>query len=209
MDRPPFRTISEIAAIINRGGLTDEERLDLWECLYLNPPEIAELLATVQQRAHEPASFLLHAVPAYTGMRRGEVLRLRWPDIDFERGYITAWSRKQSRQKTFTKRQIDLHPELKAHLLDWQRQRPRGQLVFGEPRSSVPVLSDRANRLFWQPLRKTTWALSGKRNWFKLGFHTYRHSFASNLAACGVDQRIIDEFMGCSKSTKLAPKCRC
>jgi integrase len=29
-----------------------------------------------------------------------------------------------------------------------------------------------------------------------VGFHTYRHSFASNLAAAGVDQRIIDEFMG-------------
>ena len=38
--------------------------------------------------------------------------------------------------------------------------------------------------------------LEGKRNWFKIGFHTYRHSFASNLAAAGVDQRIIDEFMG-------------
>jgi integrase len=29
-----------------------------------------------------------------------------------------------------------------------------------------------------------------------LGFHTLRHSFASNLAARGVDQRIVDHFMG-------------
>jgi integrase len=28
------------------------------------------------------------------------------------------------------------------------------------------------------------------------GFHTFRHSFASNLAGAGVDQRIIDERMG-------------
>jgi integrase len=28
------------------------------------------------------------------------------------------------------------------------------------------------------------------------GFHTFRHSFASNLANGGVDQRIIDEWMG-------------
>ena len=28
------------------------------------------------------------------------------------------------------------------------------------------------------------------------GFHTFRHSFASNLAAKGIDQRVIDEWMG-------------
>lgn len=28
------------------------------------------------------------------------------------------------------------------------------------------------------------------------GFHVLRHSFCSNLAAAGVDQRVIDEFMG-------------
>ena len=45
-------------------------------------------------------------------------------------------------------------------------------------------------------MRGTDWNLEGSRNWFKIGFHSYRHSFASNLAAAGVDQRIIDEFMG-------------
>jgi integrase len=45
-------------------------------------------------------------------------------------------------------------------------------------------------------MRETEWCLSPRRNRFKIGFHTYRHSFASNLAAQGVDQRIIDEFMG-------------
>ena len=34
------------------------------------------------------------------------------------------------------------------------------------------------------------------RSLFKINFNRYRHSFASNLAAAGVDQRVIDEFMG-------------
>jgi integrase len=33
--------------------------------------------------------------------------------------------------------------------------------------------------------------------WPKIrGFHVFRHSFASNLAAASVDQRIIDKWMG-------------
>jgi integrase len=36
-----------------------------------------------------------------------------------------------------------------------------------------------------------------KSKWKVLrGYHVLRHSFASNLAAAGIDQRIIDEFMG-------------
>src|SRR5439155_5739432 len=89
-----------------------------------------------------------------------------------------------------------LHPELKRELLVWRDRRPGGQYVICKPDEMEPVGSDQANRAFWQPTRGTTWCLKSKKNWFKIGFHTYRHSFASNLAARGVDQRIIDEFMG-------------
>jgi hypothetical protein len=30
-----FRTIAEIEATINRGGLSEEEQYDVWDCLYL------------------------------------------------------------------------------------------------------------------------------------------------------------------------------
>ncbi len=195
-DRPPFRTLAEIARIIERGGLTKEEILELWECLYLSPPEIAELLKTVRAKAQEDLAYLLHALPAYTGMRRGEVLRLRWLDVDFEEDYLVARSRKQSRRRTEVVRRIDLHPELRQELLAWRPRRPKGQYVLGDATTLEPIEKNRANRCFWQPLRGTTWCLDGKRNWFKLGFHTYRHSFASNLASKGVDQRVIDEFLG-------------
>ena len=44
----------------------------------------------------------------------------------------------------------------------------------------------------------TPFALRLKRTeWNKLkGWHTLRHSFISNLACEGVDQRLIDEFVG-------------
>src|SRR4051812_20755088 len=129
-------------------------------------------------------------------MRRGEVLRLRWDDVEFDQDSIVARSKKQSRQQSETARRIDLHPELKALLLAWKEKRPRGQYVVCDEASDGPLGPQAATRSFCQPLRGTAWCLSGRRRWFKVGFHTYRHSFASNLAVRGVDQRIIDEWMG-------------
>jgi integrase len=196
VELPPFRTIDEIEAILVRGGLTDTEALALWDCLYLSPAEISDLLRTVRARAEIDYAYLLHAIPAYTGMRRGEVLRLRWSDVEFDQDHLIARSRKQSRRSVETTRRIDLHPELKRELLTWRDKRHGGQFVICEPDSHQALGPDLANRAFWAPMRGTTWCLKSKRNWFKVGFHTYRHSFASNLAARGIDQRIIDEWMG-------------
>jgi integrase len=196
VEQPPFRTITEIEATLTRGGLSEAEALDLWDCLYLTPTEITGLLRTVRERADADFAFLLHAIPAYSGMRRGELIRLRWSDVEFDPGYMIARSRKQSRRSVETRRRIDLHPELRQELLAWRAKRPSGQFVVCEPDSAEPLDPDLANRCFWQPMRGTTWCLNSKKNWFKIGFHTYRHSFASNLAARGVDQRIVDEWMG-------------
>src|SRR5262249_23040073 len=62
--------------------------------------------------------------------------------------------------------------------------------------SLEPLTPKKATTRFWRPLRGSKWCLNSRKNHFKLGFHTYRHSFASNLAAAGVDQRVIDEWMG-------------
>jgi integrase len=196
VDLPAFRTAAEIEATLARGGLSDAEAAAAWDCLILTPPEIAGLLRTVRERATADYAYLLHAIPAYTGLRRGEVLRLRWADVEFASGHLVARSRKQSRRAAETVRRVDLHPELARVLQEWREHRPRGQYVVCEPAGTGPLDLDLANRAFWQPLRGTAWCLSSKRNWFKVGFHTYRHSFASNLAARGVDQRVIDEFMG-------------
>jgi integrase len=195
-DLPPFRTVEQIEEIIGRGGLSRKEEFKLWETLYLTPAEIAEVLGLVRERAKRDVSLVLHAIPAYTGMRRSEVCRLCWNDVEFDQNSIVARSRKQSRLKAETSRRIDLHPELKAILIAWRSQRPRGQHVVCDAEVLEPLTSKESYIRFFQPLRCTRWCLASRKNRFKFAFHTYRHSFASNLAANGVDQRIIDEWMG-------------
>ena len=206
-DRPPFRTLEEIEEMLKQGGLDDAQAAEVWECLYLTPAEIGEILGLVQERADDDFAHIMFAVIAYTGIRRGEMLRLRWLDVDFRRKLITARSLKQSRQKRETSRDIDLHPELEAILTAFREKRRKGQYVICSAKSGEPVGKDQANDAFHNALAGTRWERkmpSGKKK-IVIGFHTFRHSFASNLAATGVDQRIIDKWMG---HTTEAMRCR-
>ncbi|MFH5804464.1 tyrosine-type recombinase/integrase [Alienimonas sp. DA493] len=186
-----FRNKSEIDALIARGGMSEDEEKDAWKALFLLPAEIGELLDLVKAKADDDRSVLLHALAAYTGMRRGEIARLKWDDVDLVRDTITAHSRKQSRRQKETPRTIDLHPALKP-LLE-KAAKAGGRFVIPDD-DGGELNVDKADRLFRQPMRHTDWHLGGER--FKVGFHTYRHSFASNLAMAGIDQRVINELMG-------------
>jgi integrase len=197
-DHPPFRTLEEIEEMLEQGDLSDMQVAEIWERLYLTPREIAEILAIVRDRSGNDFAYPMYAIIAYTGIRRGEMMRLRWSDIDFRRKLITARSLKQSRQKRETSREINMHSELEIVIKDYKNRRRTGQFVICKKKSTGPLTKSQANAAFLQPLRGTRWERtmpSGRKRTI-IGFHTFRHSFASNLAAAGVDQRIIDRWMG-------------
>ncbi|MFH1267633.1 MAG: site-specific integrase [Planctomycetota bacterium] len=196
-DRPPFRTFEEVEEMLGQGGLNDAQAVELWECLYLTSAEIGEILGLAKS-ADEGFAYPMFALIAYTGIRRGEMLRLRWIDVDFRRGLVTARSLKQSRQKRETSRHIDLHPELASILEQFRRKRPKGQYVLGVGKSLAPLTKSQANEAFRRVLRGTRWeqTMPSGRKKIIIGFHTFRHGFASNLAVQGIDQRIIDQWMG-------------
>jgi integrase len=53
----------------------------------LNPGQLSALLEAIEADANlQAASFMKMAL--FTGMRRGELFRLQWQDVDFERGFI-------------------------------------------------------------------------------------------------------------------------
>jgi integrase len=65
----------------------------------LNPEQLANLIeATNTEHDYQAANFMRMAL--FTGMRRGELLKLKWEDLDFDRGFIHIRQPKSGKDQT-------------------------------------------------------------------------------------------------------------
>ncbi|MBI4635684.1 MAG: site-specific integrase [Candidatus Rokubacteria bacterium] len=153
----------------------------------LTPPEIRRLLA----HAEEPfRTLLLCAV--LTGMRRGELLGLKWEDIDLEGHRIhvrrALWKGKFVTPKSRrSRRSIDMAPALRE-ALGRLPSRFRGELVFCTPTSTPLDADNLMHRDFPRALRR-----AGLR---RIRFHDLRHTFTSLLIAQGAHPKYIQSQLG-------------
>ncbi|MGD9724444.1 MAG: tyrosine-type recombinase/integrase [Pirellulales bacterium] len=193
-EKPPFQTRAEIERQIARGGLSDAEVAELWDCLFLTVPEINELLTHVKRHATKPFVYPMFVFAAHTGARRSEMLRAKISDVDFHSGKITVREKKRDRSRTTTRR-LPMSPVLRRVLKAWLREHPGGPFLFCDriiaDGSSVPaaITRDAVHDHFKRTLAGSKW--STMRGW-----HCLRHSFASNCAAKGIDQRVVNAWMG-------------
>ncbi len=68
-EKPRFQTWDEIERKIKRGGLTENEEAELWDCLFLTNDQIHQFLADVTSRARHDFIYLLFVFAAHTGAR--------------------------------------------------------------------------------------------------------------------------------------------
>lgn len=189
-DKPRFMTRGEIEKAIARGGLTTADIAQFWECLFLSEQDIGQFLRHVKARCAELPRFrYIYAALsfcAYTGCRRSEMFRAQ--HFDIEGGSIQIREKKRSQRVTYSFRQVPMHPNLKIILDEWLEDHPGGQFLFCK--NNLSALCDKVSREAFDAVTvRSPWAVLR-------GYHILRHSFASNLARKGVDQRLIDEFMG-------------
>lgn len=198
VDKAGFLTFEEIERQIARKKPTQTEETGFWDCLFLTLSEIAELLAHVARVARHPFIYPMFVFAAHTGARRSEMLRSQIEDFDLEAGTVVIREKKRARGKLTTRR-VPLSPMLCRVVGQWLSQHPGGNYTFCH-HLSVPRSSTK--RIDFVPLTRSESSDHFKRTlaaskWEKLrGWHVLRHSFASNCAAKGIDQRIIDEWMG-------------
>lgn len=185
--KPPFQTREQIERRIARGGLSEADEKELWNSLFLTLPEVHELLEHVRTHAHRRYASVMFCFAAFTGARRSEMLRSRIDDFDFDAGTVTIREKKKDRSKELTFRTVPMSPAFRKVMQDWLREHPGGQFtICGQSGAISKQMAAKAFRL----------AVEGSKWDVLLGWHVLRHSFASNCALKGVDQRVIDRWLG-------------
>jgi integrase len=197
-EKPSFQTWEEIERQIAAGGLDAMRRQELWDCVYLTPPQIEELLAFVRTHATHAFLYPMFALAAHTGVRRSEMLRAEVKDIDFAGETMLIREKKRSRGER-TSRRVPLSGFLVQVLRDWLNRHPGGQSLFCHSLQVVrsrtqrvtptPLTRNEAHDHFHRTLRNSKWSVLR-------GWHVLRHSFASNCAAAGVDERFVNAWIG-------------
>jgi integrase len=184
--------------------LTPEEIKDILDALRSPPPKPG--------RNSEPHRLYMAAVIGLaTGMRRGEIVALRWSDIDLEAGKIRVdrsleqtdaglafkAPKTKAGRRTITV-PLSVVTELRRHWRQQQEQRLMLGLGKGGSDELVLALPDTAP---WPPDSLTTaWAKTvASLKLPKVTLHALRHTHASQLIAAGVDVVTVSRRLGHSK----------
>jgi len=171
--------------------------IECWE-----PAELATFLRSVEGDRLEAAWRLA----AMTGMRRGEVLGLRWRDVDLDRSRIAvrnaivsvAYEVLESSPKSHQARVIDLDPETAALLGHHRQVQSSERESLGadyEDRDLVICAEDGTPihpQSFSQAFERAV-ARAGVR---RIRLHDLRHTHATIAVKAGVPVKVISERLG-------------
>jgi integrase len=163
---------------------------------FLDQTELDALLGAVRDDDLGRVERVMYMSAAMTGMRQGELLALRWLDVDwvarrirvrlnFVRGRTgTPKSKRSSRSVPLADvlgGELDLLHQQSAFSDD-------EDLVFAHPHTGKPIDRSKLLKRYKQALKR-----AGVRD---VRFHDLRHTFGTHMAAQGVPMRTLQEWMG-------------
>lgn len=177
-----------------RPNRSNSQKIECWE-----PAELAAFLESVKGTRLETGWRLA----AMTGMRRGEVLGLRWCDVDLDASRIAvrnaivsvAYEVLESSPKSHQARVIDLDPETTA-LLRRHREREREELGVDYDDLDLVTCAEDGNPIHPQSFSQAFATASERAGLRKIRLHDLRHTHATIAVKAGVPVKVISERLG-------------
>jgi integrase len=146
---------------------------------FLEPEEASRLL--IEARNAPAYLFPIVLLALHTGMRRAEILHLRWQDLDFRREEIRIENMAEHKTKSGRVRTVPMTEQVR----DYFREKRGIGFLFRGPNGKPMAQFDKT---FKRALMAA--GIESCR------FHDLRHTFASHLTMQGVPQRSVQELLG-------------
>lgn len=145
----------------------------------LDPDEETKLLDYVRTGAKSKHLEAIIITALNTGMRKGEILALKWGNVDFKNSHITV-----ERSKNGEIRRIPMNKQLKTILESVRKSGASSEHVFTINNDAILHFT-------------TAWRNALNRTEIRnFRFYDLRHTFGSRLGMAGVDIKTIQELMG-------------
>ena len=142
-----------------------------------------------------------------TGMRRGEILALRWAEVDLDRGVAAVMRTLEQTAEGLTfkepksaksRRQIALSPDTVAELRAHKVRQAQRRLALGPGYADEDLVCCREDGTPFKPDGFTACfkQFVSRRGMTTLRFHDLRHTHASLLLKQGVHPKVVSERLG-------------
>jgi integrase len=182
----------------NPVALADKPRTEPREAdiRYLEIEELEALIRATPDDELGRVERVLYRTAAMTGLRRGELLALRWRDVDWSNGLIRV-------RRNYTRGEFGTPKSRRS-----SRAVPLADVVAGEleRRFQESQFKGDDDLVFAHPLLGSVLDASKLRKRFQkavqraelrpVRFHDLRHTFGTRMAAAGAPMRAIQEWMG-------------
>jgi integrase len=150
-------------------------------------------LERLAQAAQEPQDAAIYKVAAFTGLRQGELLALRWRDVDFVGGLLHVRANYTDGREKVPKgkkvRSVPMTPDV-VDVLGRLKEREHftgdGDLVFCD------AIGDHLNHA---NVRRRFYAALERAGLRRIRFHDLRHHFGTN-AITALDAYAVQSYMG-------------